>query len=960
MAIITTARRPAFSAATAAVARPGQSVHMRLGNPNAPILIVCDAMGADKRSTAAWERNSPLTNDAAALTLSLAKRHGIRESDIQFVGLCAPMDEVTKSSQKREWAHVEPNVESLKAIIQQVNPKLVVTMGNLASRALFGRSVAITKARGQIERKDDLPPVMPMLSPGFVLRVPEHEPVASSDWLTVSKLAANNWRLEGLNDAAIQTDYQWRADISDFLGANKPKVIASDTETTGLKWYLPEVFPFLWQFSPEPGKSILLPIHEQYWEKVFPNEPFSQMEEAKRQMAELVEDPAVRMMGHNFKYDHHMKRKVRVQRADGSCTPLQPRGWLHDTQIMAFQVNENMMQLNLDECVRVFVPEMAGYADEFNATINKDDMINVAPETMLPYAGGDPDAVYRLARALKEILRKDPRQWNVMQRIQMPAYMMFAQVTEPAGVLIDQERLRTFGEEVKEFTRDEYRSLIRQVPSAIRKKHMAAAQAAGGQGTKAQTEALSKALSFTRPDFTRDVLFSKDGLGLKPQVFTDSTKMLKGDERLPSTSAKDHFPYFVTHPKHGDFVNRLGEYLKTKHMSSTYIGEEDEGNGFWQYIGPDGCIHPSFSLTKTNTGRTASADPNGQNFPKRGRFAKAYQQIFVARPGKRIAASDLSQIELRLIAWMANEPEMLAVYRAGGDIHASTAAAALGISDAEFATWNNREIALSDRLDLPGARQLFEQTKPEKRLELTLNKLHALQRFRAKAVNFGFCYGAQAETFRTYAKTNYGVDYTEDEAHLVRERYFTRYGKLLDWHDAMRQIAKKHGMVRAMHGAARHLPSIFSQDRKIVSSTERQAINAPIQRMGSDLCLLGAYRFQAQVDPEIARVILTVHDQVVLECAEGYEEAMIRALCWAMQNPPLERMFGITAPLPFGSDAEISISNMGEMEERTDLQAAKPEWWNDDEDAVVNAFCMGDPMFAFTREMKPERALVFV
>lgn len=130
-----------------------------------------------------------------------------------------------------------------------------------------------------------------------------------------------------------------------------------------------------------------------------------------------------------------------------------------------------------------------------------------------------------------------------MQKVQMPALMMFAQVTEPAGVLIDQERLEEFGGEVSEWIKDEYKALIRQVPSPVRRKHMAAALASGGAGTKKQTEALNSALSFTRPAFTRDVLFSKDGLGLKPKVFTDSTKMLPEDQREPSTSAKDHFPY---------------------------------------------------------------------------------------------------------------------------------------------------------------------------------------------------------------------------------------------------------------------------------------------------------------------------------------------------------------------------------------------------------------------------------
>ncbi len=894
-------------------------IHALTGREGAPILIVCDAMmQSDRKAMMAWSQGQPMSEDAHQLVGMIASQHGFNRDDFQFVRLCPPMAEIDRSSEKRKWAHVEPHVETLKAVVEQAKPKMVITMGELASRAMLGRSIKITKARGSVEVKDGLP-IMPMLSPGYVLRIPEHRPTFASDFLTLSKLKQNGWSTDGM--VKIETDYQWRADISDLIDAGFPQVIATDTETTGLKWYRDEVWPFLWQFSPKPGQSFLVPIHEAYWEKVFPGIPFSQMEEAKRQMAHVVEDRGVRMIGQNLKFDHHMKRKIMVQRADGSVSPMQPRGWMYDTEVMAFQVDENMIQKNLDECIRRWVPDMAGYADAFNSVIDKSKMLEVPPDVMLPYAGGDPDAVIRLARVLRDILKKDPRQMNVMNRVQMGALMMFAQVTEPAGVLIDQEKLASFGEEVRAHTQEEYRWLIRQVPAAVRRRHMAAAMEHKG---KKQSEALEKALSFTRPDFTRDVLFSKDGLGLKPVVFTDSTKALAPDKREPSTSAKDHFPYFVTHKRHGDFVLRLGEFMKAKHMSSTYIGDREEGNGFWQYIGPDGCIHPSFSLTRTNTGRTASNDPNGQNFPKRGRWAKAYQEIFIPRPGKAFAASDLSQIELRLIAWMANEPAMMAVYRAGGDIHATTAAAALGISDAQFAE-----------------------------LESTLRKL---QRFRAKAVNFGFCYGAQSETFRTYAKTDYGVDYTEDEAVTVRERYFAKYRGLTAWHDFMREQVRKHGFVRAMHGSVRHLPSIWSQDRKIVSGTERQAINAPIQRMGSDLCLIGALRFQSQVHPDIARVVLTVHDQVVLECEEGYEEAMIRVLCWAMQNPPLEEWFGVTSPIPFGSDAEISRESLGKMEERTDLTAAKPLWWNDDEKSVLTGFMMGDPLWSFVPGMSREDA----
>jgi DNA polymerase I-like protein with 3'-5' exonuclease and polymerase domains len=101
--------------------------------------------------------------------------------------------------------------------------------------------------------------------------------------------------------------------------------------------------------------------------------------------------------------------------------------------------------------------------------------------------------------------------------------------------------------------------------------------------------------------------------------------------------------------------------------------------GFWKYLHGD-RIHPSFLLHRTVTGRTASADPNAQNFPKRGPLAKAYRKIFIPSDGYVFVEVDLSQAELRIAAWMANDPAMLKVYRDGGDIHAATAAAVMGIT----------------------------------------------------------------------------------------------------------------------------------------------------------------------------------------------------------------------------------------------------------------------------------------
>lgn len=168
---------------------------------------------------------------------------------------------------------------------------------------------------------------------------------------------------------------------------------------------------------------------------------------------------------------------------------------------------------------------------------------------------------------------------------------------------------------------------------------------------------------------------------------------LKPDEQIPSVSTKTHLPYFDDHA----FIPKLIRYQKIAKLRNTYVGlpEHTEtnnrgepitvpANGFWQHLTEDHYIHPSFILHRTVTGRTASVSPNGQNFPKRGPLAKQYRKIFIARPGYTLIEVDLSQAELRIAAWMANEPTMLAVYNAGGDIHMSTALIVSNLSEAAF------------------------------------------------------------------------------------------------------------------------------------------------------------------------------------------------------------------------------------------------------------------------------------
>lgn len=840
---------------------PG-SVPLRVrGNPNAPILVVCEP-----NSVAGFSKpDMPMDFNSLQRVAQAAGKYGLERDDFQFVSLCPPIADTDIDSASRKWKHVEAHSQGIEEYVRRADPKCIVTFGADASRVVLGSAVQITKARGQARAhsfggKERV--VVPMLAPGYVGRMPEHQPLFEADMLVLTKLRMNEWAVP----RSAERNYEWREDISDIL-RDPPPLVSFDTETTGLRWWQDSTRILTAQFSWEHGQGIIVPMNRMYW----PELNNRQMARLRGQVRELLENPRVRKVGHNTKYDNSMARKEGMKVA----------GWLHDTQLMAFAVDENMMNFAQDTCVRRWVPGMAGYSDAFEAKGYYDRMWEVPRDEMLEYGCGDSDACLQLAKVLDVALTSDQRQRNCYERMMMPGIMSFANNIEQFGILIDQEHLSNFGVELKLFLDTTYRELIQQVPAAVRLKHM------------------DKGLKFSRPEFVKDILFSKEGFSLVPQVYTKSTKALPMDQREPSVSTKDHLPYFKDVPGvKGEFVTKLIDYIKISKLEGTYVGEQDKGTGFWQYIAPNGRIYPSYMLHRTVTGRTASNDPNGQNFPKRGRLAKAYLKIFKATPGFKIVSADLSQIELRIAAWMARDPAMLRIYRDNGDIHTATAKYVSGLNDEQ---WN----ALT----------------PKER---------KTKRTQAKAVNFGFLYGMGWAKFMSYAKTDYDVVYTEREAKIARERFFTLYASLPDWHDTMRDFAREHGFVRALHGAVRHLPNIRSNDKMIRSSTERQAINSPVQRFGSDLGLMAVIRFAMQADPELFRVIGFVHDAVLVEARDGYEQECMSALVWAMENQPLDQWFGLTPPLPIKAEADIGI-NFGETLEMSELPpvAERPVWFND-------------------------------
>lgn len=847
------------------------------GNPNPEILFVIDPMVGGEDDDEPPKPSSPVSKRQLEFLSSFAKKHNVPLNRSAITWACPPVMSEQWDSDKRmaDWRKLHR--EAFVKIVKEAKPKVIVAMGKNGASQALNRAAQITKVRGAPQENEEFGClVYPMLGLAHVMRIPEHERTFDADFATLNKIIAANYSLT--YQSKIEQNYKWVTDLTDLINrANRGEKLslAVDSETLGTRYYDPAGRVLTVQICDKPGHAYALAIDYnpiRHRAPVKPNVRAHTIAQIKR----LLEHKNVEVFGQNYKYDYlWLKHKLGIT----------TRNWVDDTICLMHGVDENMLDKSLDEITRQYVPEMSGYADEFNRDpvhLKKTRMDLVPPEKMLLYGCGDVDATYRAKLALEEALKADPKNYKCYRTVVMPALRSFAQI-EDHGFVIDKPALKAFEKMLRTHQEAEYTAIRQMVPKAIAELELIP------QDKKdRETGKVVKWASLTRPNFIRAMVFTHPkGLRIKPRVFTKSTAKLKDvTARVPSTSGKNHLAYFEhDHP----FIGRIMEYIKNEKLLGTYVGTEDvddgEGvKGFYKYLF-DGRIRPTYLLHRTVTGRSASADPNGQNFPKRGKLAKKYREIFIAPPGHVLLEVDFSQLELRIAAIMSGDPVMQRLYREGKDIHTATACAVMGITVEDF-------------YKLP-------------------KDVQTQKRFQAKAVNFGFLYGMGWRKFMNYARTDYGVTFTEEEAQEIRATFFRLYKNLGRWHISVREHVKNTGMVRTYDGRVRHLPSVFSPDNVISSSAERQAINSPVQAFGSDLGLMAMALLVKNVDFSKIRPIGFIHDAIVCIAPESYAKEAARTIKYWMENIPLEKMFGFKSPIPIVAEAAVG-KNLSAMIEIPD------------------------------------------
>jgi len=332
------------------------------------------------------------------------------------------------------------------------------------------------------------------------------------------------------------------------------------------------------------------------------------------------------------------------------------------------------------------------------------------------------------------------------------------------------------------------------------------------------TDAAGEQFNVNSTPQLRTILFDK--LGLTPQRRTKTGY---------STDAASLEKLVGEHP----IIELLLRYREVEKLRSTY------GEGLLAEVAPDGRIHATFTQTVARTGRLSSEHPNLHNIPVRTELGRSFRSAFVAADGYELVVADYNQIELRVIAHLADDPGLVSAFEAGADIHTSTAAQVFGVAD---------------------------------------DDVTPAQRSQAKMVSYGLAYGMEA----------YGLaqrlGIPNAEAQQILDAYFAAFPAVHDYMERTVDEARQRGYTETLFGRRRQIPELSSPNARIRQAGERQAMNAGIQGLAADIFKVALVRIDAALESSGSgsRLILQVHDEVILEAPPAELEATVDLVLEAM------------------------------------------------------------------------------
>ncbi|MFN8704177.1 MAG: DNA polymerase I [Rhodospirillales bacterium] len=499
------------------------------------------------------------------------------------------------------------------------------------------------------------------------------------------------------------------------------------------------------------------------------------LEDAVRILGPLLADPATLKIGHNFKYDLHVFAGCGLTRVAS----------IDDTMLISYVLEGGRHGHGMDELAALHLGHKTISYDEVTGTGKaRISFAEVPLDKALAYAAEDADITLRLHRALKPRLAEQSL-LTVYETIERPLIAPVVAMEE-AGIGVDRAALQRLSNEFA----------LRL--AELEKKIHALAGHPFNVGSPAQ---LGK------------VMFDELGLSLpdgKQPAKTKTGAYATGADVLDDLAALGH-----------ELPQAVLDWRQLAKLKSTYtdaLGHAIDAK--------TERVHTSFALASTSTGRLSSSDPNLQNIPVRNEEGRKIREAFVPAPGTVLLSFDYSQIELRLLAHVADIASLKEAFAKGQDIHATTASEMFGVP---------------------------------------LDKMDKETRRRAKAINFGIIYGISAFGLARQ------LGLPQGEARAYIEAYFKRYPGIRAYMDRTKKEAHQHGYVATLFGRRIWLPEIGSKNPAMRAFAERAAINAPIQGGAADIIKRAMIRVPDTLAQHklAAKLLLQVHDELLFEVAPG-------------------------------------------------------------------------------------------
>lgn len=521
----------------------------------------------------------------------------------------------------------------------------------------------------------------------------------------------------------------------------------------------------------------------------------------------ILEDEKVKKFGHNIKYDCKILKNHGVEL----------RGITFDSMVASYLLNPGTRQHSLDNLAFTELGhEMVSYEDLVGKGKNQIKITEVDLIALANYAAEDADYTFQLVNKLRPEL-VDKELFGLFSELEMPLIKVLAAM-ELNGIKIDDKFLN---------------KLSKKLDERLEKLDGEIIKLAG------------MSFNIDSPSQLKKVLFEKLNL---------SVKGLKKSKTGISTAAGELDKLIDSHP----IIKLVIEHRELSKLQSTYLKALPE-----LINRKTGRVHTSFNQTVTATGRLSSSDPNLQNIPIRTELGAEVRKAFVAEKGYKILAADYSQIELRIVASLADDKYMQEIFQAGKDIHAATAAKIHNV-------------------------ELDQVTKE--------------MRYAAKTVNFGVLYGQGANALA--AQT--GLTYAEAKDFI--EKYFASFPAVKKYIEATKDLAHRDGFVETLLGRKRYIPDINSSVQMIKAAAERVAVNTPIQGTAADLIKLAMIEIHSALKKyptDQVKMLLQVHDELVFEVREDLVPEIGRLVQEKMEN-----IYKLRAPIK----VEVEVGdNWGEL-----------------------------------------------